>query len=458
MSQVRLICASANALPLEDESVQCVVTSPPYWGLRQYAGEQEQVWGGDSACAHEWVMSAPEKVGRNDTDAASLARRAAAYNTGAGAGNIPPAEAIVRGGYCACGAWRGALGLEPTPELYVEHMVEVFREVRRVLRKDGTLWLNLGDSYAAGGTGGASDKSGLNGGRGVGADEKIKQGANIQRAAPTGLKPKDLVGIPWMVAFALRSDGWYLRSDIIWAKPNPMPESVTDRPTKAHEYLFLLSKSERYYYDAEAIREEGSGLSGGGFSRATAEAQIGHGAMRLERPDVEGRNKRTVWTIATRPYPGAHFATYPEDLVEPCILAGSSAKACGVCGAPWKRVTERGEPVKTGGGNTEGHADGPMDRGGNGQWDEGAFVSVAPRTTTGWKPTCEHTDDTGMSTVLDPFNGSGTTGRVAVRHGRSYIGVDISQEYLDEQAVKRIDRIQTVMPLSGGSAEEITSP
>ena len=369
-----LLQGSARALPLRDESVQMCVTSPPYWGLRQYAGEQREVWGGDAAHSHEWAMSAPERVGRNDTDAATLARRAAAYGTGTGIGTIPPQEAIVRGGFCCCGAWYGALGLEPTPELYVEHIVAVFREVKRVLRRDGTLWLNLGDSYN--GAGNNKPNTGI-----------LKTQAHHQDAMPrferqydaasTGLKPKDLVGIPWMVAFALRADGWYLRSDIIWAKPNPMPESVTDRPTKAHEYMFLLAKSQTYYYDADAIREEGAmreTFSQYHKPRPGIDSNGGNQGNGIGNPELTAfRNKRTVWNIATRPYPGAHFATYPEELVEPCILAGSA----------------KGD------------------------------------------------------VVLDPFNGSGTTGAVAVRLGRSYVGVDISREYLTEQALHRVD------PLAG---------
>ena len=355
-----LLQASANAIPLADESVQCVVTSPPYWGLRQYAGEQTVKWadGGEHA-----------------------------------------------------------LGLEPTPELYVEHMVEVFREVRRVLRADGTLWLNLGDSYAGARSAGGGTMAGFNdryfGRESDGGKQTVMDGSKPARAAVDGLKAKDLVGIPWMVAFALRSDGWYLRSDIIWHKPNPMPESVTDRPTKAHEYLFLLSKSERYYYDADAIREPSITndprrpyTSEGAWQLDGRPAEKRHGGEIRSGEDFSGRNKRSVWTIATRPYPGAHFATYPEDLVEPCILAGSAPTACGTCGAPWERVTER--------------------------------VGIESRAV-GWRPTCEHTDGSGRSLVLDPFNGSGTTGAVAIRLGRSYVGLDISAEYLHEQAVARID-------------------
>lgn len=236
------------------------------------------------------------------------------------------------------------LGLEKTPEEYVAKMVAVFREVRRVLRDDGTLWLNLGDSYASAWA--CKRRNVVGNGS---PNESVERGRMAE-----GLKEKDLVGIPWRVAFALQADGWYLRSDIIWHKPNPMPESVTDRPTKAHEYLFLLTKSERYYYDAEAIKEpgsclsfpdmNGSTLSGGAYGRHTLDKAIpekqrrtdkqrGHGRRHagfndrwdaMEKADQCGgmRNKRTVWTVATHPYSEAHFATFPPKLIEPCILAG----------------------------------------------------------------------------------------------------------------------------------------
>ena len=235
------------------ESVHCCVTSPPYWGLRDY-GEGDQI------------------------------------------------------------------GLEATPEAYVEQMVNVFREVKRVLRDDGTLWLNLGDSYASYRDSRCSPQS---------LDEKQRtmptQGAsNRGRAAFVGsrVKHKDLVGIPWRVAIALQADGWYLRQDIIWSKPNPMPESVTDRCTKAHEYIFLLSKSARYYYDADAIREKSENP---GIARKFRDAPDG-GTMRNDNGRIyepDGlRNKRSVWTVTTKPFSGAHFATFPPDLIEPCIKAG----------------------------------------------------------------------------------------------------------------------------------------
>jgi DNA modification methylase len=211
----------------------------------------------------------------------------------------------------------GQIGLEESPEAYITRLVEVFREVRRVLRDDGTLWINIGDSYANdgkwGGSSGGKHVTALHGNTGIGRYRKN-----------TGLKPKDLIGIPWMLAFALRDDGWYLRSEIIWHKPNPMPESVKDRPTKAHEQVFLFSKSERYFYDAAAVAEKSTGVSGGPFSLATAKAQINHGAMKLERPaDTGTRNRRSVWTITPKPYREAHFATFPVELPEICIKAGS---------------------------------------------------------------------------------------------------------------------------------------
>lgn len=289
---------------LNEESVQCVVTSPPYWGLRDYGVE-------------------------------------------------------------------GQLGLERTPEEYVEKLMEVFREVRRVLQSDGTLWLNLGDSYNAY-NGGAGPGSRLSGNQ-TEQRPKLATGYGLQCKT---LKPKDLIGIPWRVAFALQADGWYLRSDIIWAKPNPMPESVTDRPTKAHEYLFLLTKSQRYHYDGDAIREPHTSKDRppGNKSRIYVDRDPMHSATHKRRPELaksyneNGRNRRTVWTIPTQPYPEAHFATFPKKLVEPCVKAGC-----------------------------------PKD---------------------------------GL--VLDPFAGSGTVGVVALGLGRRFVGIELNPEYV-EIATRRIE-------------------
>jgi len=293
---------------LPAESVHTVVTSPPYWGLRDYG---TATWdGGDEACDHI-------------ADAGPPLNKSTLTSAGIGAtpeGAASKAHAKQYRTTCPCGATRidSQLGLEPTPEAYVANMVAVFREVRRVLRDDGTLWLNLGDSYAGSGmTGGTKSKEGS-------AKRTERMFHGNRRDTVPGLAQKQLIGIPWRVAFALQADGWYLRSDIIWSKPNPMPESVTDRPTKAHEYLFLLSKSPRYYFDADAVREDGAGrLDLGRMKRP--EARLGEGgvwASDNSLRDEPGRNLRTVWTIATEPYPGAHFATFPRKLVEPCVKAG----------------------------------------------------------------------------------------------------------------------------------------
>jgi len=297
VSQARVINADAiqGLKQVKDQTVQTCITSPPYWGLRDYGSDDQ-------------------------------------------------------------------LGLEPTPEEYTENLVSVFREVRRVLRDDGTLWLNLGDSYIGGGRGGQSAAK-----RSAGWQPDYA----LRGYVPTGMKAKDLVGIPWRVAFALQADGWYLRSDIIWHKPNPMPESVTDRPTKAHEYLFLLTKSPRYYYDVDAIREEYLTDNDKGLTKEERLRRNPHLRSGVSRSAVKGfgpsqmkgqpggRNKRSVWTVTTKPFKGAHFAVFPPDLIEPCVLAGSA---------------------------------------------EG-------------------------DTVLDPFTGSGTTGMVALRHGRDFVGTELNPEY-----------------------------
>lgn len=294
---------------LPDESVNCIVTSPPYWGLRDYGVE-------------------------------------------------------------------GQIGLEATHEEHAEVLVQVFREARRVLREDGTLWLNYGDCYA---TKGDSERPGRR------RDRESVPG----RASTPGLKPKDLVGMPWRIAFALQADGWWLRSDIIWSKPNPMPESVTDRPTKAHEYLFLLAKSPRYYYDADAIRlphapksftvgtcpvKEGAPDNDGGANLNRWLNETGHG----RQLNPKGANRRSVWEVATQPFAGAHFATFPPELIRPCVIAGCP---------------------------------------------EGG-------------------------TVLDPFFGAGTTGLVCDQEGRNWIGIELNPEYA-AIAQERLMERQNLIPMGG---------
>jgi DNA modification methylase len=357
---------------LPDGCVQTCVTSPPYYGLRDYG---TATWeGGSAECDH-----------RKNPEAYS--DKAMAKSTIGAHSNTGHAQEGYKNVCGKCGAKRidNQIGLEDTPDAYVAKLVDVFREVRRLLRDDGTLWLNLGDSYAATsrGTGGKTSST-LNAKRdeyGDLADDRKSQPWMDEAIKfdlhAAGLKPKDLIGIPWLVAFALRADGWYLRSDIIWHKPNPMPESVTDRPTKAHEYIFLLSKSREYFYDADAIREHQLSTPHT-RDRASNFGKQGKVGNHLQGSPViveDGyRNKRSVWTVTTKPYAEAHFATFPPDLIEPCILAGS----------------------KVG------------------------------------------------DTVLDPFSGSGTTGAVSLKHGRKYIGCELNPEYI-ELSYRRIERSQPML-------------
>jgi DNA modification methylase len=317
---VRVITGDAltELAKLPAESVHCCVTSPPYYGLRDYGTASWE--GGDPACDHKGMALAS-----SSSSLAGYTSETVKVRT----------HTMPQGQTCAkCGAVRidAQLGLESTPDEYVAAMVAVFHEVRRVLRSDGTLWLNIGDSYAGSGKGGNPDagKQATNTADGI-VDERGQR--NRDGVGPVGgdIKGKDLIGIPWMLAFALRADGWWLRQDIIWAKPNPMPESVTDRCTKAHEYLFLLSKSDRYYFDAAAIAEPtvSEGRIVGAHSAAArddvSDVNDRRTAIFLESEyTVLGtRNKRSVWTVGAQPFPEAHFATFPPALVEPCIRAGS---------------------------------------------------------------------------------------------------------------------------------------
>jgi len=337
-------------------------------------------------------------------------------------------------------------------ECYVCRMVAVFREVWRVLRDDGTLWLNLGDSYNVRQQNRSDEYVERTGGN-TGLNSRNARTHESTQTVP-GLKPKDLVGIPWRVAFALQADGWYLRSDIIWSKPNPMPESVTDRPTKAHEYLFLMTKRARYWYDHDSIREpHTAGNTQRQLTKSTRKSDDGRvrtdapyeiGAQRFLNP--LGRNRRTVWHIATQPYADAHFATYPEKLVEPCVLAGCPSQVCAACGAPWERVVERGELVRQGTNPGQSAHLSPQGYLRAGKSRCGVNASV---TDKGWQPTCTCNADTGHGTVLDPFTGSGTTGAVACRLGRNFVGIELNLEYA-AMAERRIaphrDQMQLVTP------------
>ena len=360
---MHLLCqANALRIPLADKSVHMCVTSPPYWGLRDY-GTSKWVGGIQETASDRLYRCEDCGVERQIDNLVSGCPRCGQTMVPIGHFHeVIPGPVTEKYKVCVCGARRidQQLGLEPTPDLFIRTMVEVFREVWRCLRDDGTCWVNIGSSYAAGGRGGNSTESNGNY-HGHGYREEMEA---VPKKAPPGYKPKDMVPIPWMLAMALQADGWYLRSDIIWAKPNPMPESVTDRPTKSHEYMFLLSKQERYYFDADAVREKSDSESGWAKQRANGKANWSQATQektgRGYRGEVTGnegnntlwedpgnRNIRTVWSIPTESFPGAHFATYPRALVTPCIKAGTSEKGCcPVCGAGWVREVES-ERVQT---------------------------------------------------------------------------------------------------------------
>lgn len=357
---------------LEDCSVDCCVTSPPYYCLRDYGTAE---WsGGDPDCDHlgESLQSSKCTLGGRNPEDTLNDKRA---NSGM------PFKSV-----CGkCGAIRidDQIGLEETPEEYISKLVDVFREVRRALRDDGTLWVNIADSYASQKSGdiysGFNDRYFGKNGSG-GKQGKTFESASIGRKAFQGCKPKDLIGIPWMLAFALRADGWYLRQEIIWAKNNPMPESVTDRCTKSHESIFLLAKSRSYYYDTKAIAEPTITSDDCDRDRDISKLNNCPGRTRmagLKTNNYETRNKRDVWTMSSQPFSGAHFATFPMQLPETCILAGS----------------------RIGG------------------------------------------------TILDPFNGAGTTGIAAMNNGRNYIGIDLNAEYLEITRKRFEEEVQYAVPL-----------
>ena len=348
----------------------CCVTSPPYYGLRDYG---TGTWvGGDPNCPHKRTSK------YSPNTATGHAQEELIGNVG---------DAIYKTVCPLCGAVREdkQIGLEETPQEYIQKLVEVFREIKRVLKDDGTLWVNIGDSYWGSGS------------RGFDFTDKLTDASKIQQGSKgttdlhnipklignkDGYKNKDLIGIPWMLAFALRDDGWYLRQDIIWHKPNPMPESVKDRCTKSHEYIFLLSKKPHYYFDYQSIQEDAVCKN----DKRHGKGRISYEGKRTEEskkenlvPDlfvhiVDKRNKRDVWSVSPKPVKEAHFATFPEELIEPCILSGS----------------------KKGG------------------------------------------------IVIDPFFGSGTTGRVATKYGRNYIGIELNPEYVD-MGTKRNENVQMDM-------------
>lgn len=384
---------------LPDESVHCVVTSPPYYSLRDYSR---------CGCGMKTVGSGhiTEHSGEGNGNARIVI-------------DAPnPSCPICHGTGIIDGVKEHQLGLEKTPEEYITKMVETFREVKRVLRDDGSLWLNMGDNF----------------------------------------DNKQLVGMPWRLAFALQADGWWLRSDIIWAKPNPMPESVRDRPTKSHEYIFLLTKNVRYFYDQEAVREpfnyperRYNADTSNHKTRALADqgnrstAGLHDGRTQYGNPQV-GRNLRSVWEISTQPYSEAHFATFAPELPRRCIKAGTSERGCcAKCGAPWERIIEKEYlNPKTRKQSAQGDWIGTSKSKKPGNINSGDYPTGLIPKTLGWHPTCQCNAEVVPCVVLDPFAGSGTTGFVARSLGRKAILIELNSQYgklIERRAMSNIPDI-----------------
>jgi len=474
-----LIQGDAAAIPLPDKSVHCVVTSPPYWGLRKYSGEQQRVWGGDADCEHVW-REAPPRRSRHPED---IKNPESKQSTSKGSSPELPHTQICQ----LCDAWYGALGLEPTPELYIEHIVEIFGEVWRVLRDDGVVWANMGDCYNA--QQGKGFQPG--GGKNVAANGE-------RRPQPKGISQGNLMLMPHRVAIALQADGWIVRNDVVWSKANPMPESLAGwrwersrtkireqgasnsrgvgleqagrnpdssrnpelraqykygddyvlrkgswRHTRSHEFIFQLVKSMGYFSNQEAVREAQTGNT---HSRGTklsppkekagADQGYGHRDFARYTPNADvpgGRNPRSVLDVPTAPYKGAHYATFPPNLIAPLIRASCPKRCCPECGAPWAPVVEKTATL-------EAHRNqlgiGPKTvRGGT----EGTTLHHDIITNIlDYRPTCScECGDHIPGIVCDVFLGSGTTGAVARELGRRWVGLDISMEYLDQQAKPR---------------------
>jgi len=452
---------------LPPKCIQTVVTSPPFYGKRFYTdyegGLKPRIFPSSEKakdCKHNWNVSATAQTKMATVGSTETKKHPSLVAEG----KPPPTY------FCEiCGAWQGWLGLEPTVQLFVDHLVMIFREIRRILRDDGTIWVNMGDAFAGSGKGAWNKKDKQKEVYVPDSNDPITHMPKI----PAGFKATDLMMVPARLAIALQEDGWYLRSEIIWHKPAPMPEGVSSRPSRSHEQIFLLSKNQSYYYDNDAIREPYAESSLNRYqynydgNRESLNA-TNNPFVKMDGkidPNPQGRNKRTVWTIDsnemaeflegilgelydspsvwtvdTRKSRDAHSAGYPTVLIEPCIKAGSSHKACGVCRAPYERIVEIGEEdkdwQKRSGADAYGGYEGQSKKEGVEQNASDAkrsiLKSLRKRETVGWRCTCKcPPNDPVRGIVFDPFGGTGTTAVAAMQNGRDFIICDMSKKYCD---------------------------
>lgn len=484
------IQANALHIPMPDNSVHCVVTSPPYYGLRSYE-ISPTIWGGSTEHDHKW---------NNETSKAEERALKALHRTGRSNVSDQSQRGQSQGRFCDCGAWLGCLGLEPTVQMFVDNVVLVFREIRRVLRRDGTCFMNMGDSYNSGTSSGRNPTS--TGKHGYWQNPAINRRINVETLAP-----KNLLLMPHRVTIALQDDGWIVRNDIVWEKSQCMPESVRDRCTRSHEYVFHLTKSDRYYWDAEAIKEPASEDTHARYARGRSadhkyadggpgnqtisrsfehmvvdkQAQLGKrtytgfnerwnqkiaGVHPKAAPAGSGikqnesfnaavkdvvsmRNKRTVWRLGTAAFSEAHYATFNPDLVHPCVLAGTSAYGCCVaCGAPYTRIlkpSERYAKYLGKGFHDHGNDDAQgmmQSRGENRQnkMRDETGNHCAEYETQGWQPGCTCNAAIVPCVVLDPFFGSGTVGMVCEQLNRRWIGLDLGYQEMQGRRVKNVQK------------------
>ena len=432
---------------LPDNSVDSCVCSPPYSSLRIY--NCPIVWGGSKDCKHDFdfVKGAIDlQSGSNEFKRPWRENASDSYKSG----------------YCKCGVWYGELGQEPTPEFFIDHLVEIFGEVKRVLKPTGNIWINISDSFW-GSWGNSGNRPYLDGKTQNQRDKNVKdidrKGWVDNRNRPPSsyphsiLKPKDLVGVPWMLSFALRDRlGLWLRNDIIWQKRSPLPESVNDRLTRSHEYVFLFAKSSKYYFDIEAIKEPIKDSSLKRINQKSFDTQTG-GAKdfinndintnRIARKTVEKfkencnglRQKRDVWELSNEPSRDEHYAAYPQSLVEPCIKAGCPKECCAKCGAPYVRVVEKEDQNNS----YVYKAIGIPGEGSNRGRREGAMGYGQPKVDKGFNSSCICNTDKIKGVVIDPFGGSGTTSIVAEKQYKDSILIEPNKKYV-EIAKRRLKR------------------